>query len=66
MDEQTKKLKADLIASECLQFAHASPLLHLRFMENALCRPEFMPIPKGTIWTDGQRFSYAPMHVLMR
>ena len=66
MDEQTKKLKADLIAGECLQFAHASPLLHLRFMENALCRLEFTPIPKGTIWTDGQHFSYAPMHVLLR
>lgn len=66
MDEQTKKLKADLLAGECLQLAHASLLLHLRFMENALCRLEFTPIPKGTIWTDGQRFSYAPMHVLMR
>lgn len=66
MDEQTKKLKADLLAGECLQLAHASLLLHLRFMENALCRLEFTPMPKGTIWTDGQHFSYAPMHVLLR
>ena len=66
MDEQTKKLKADLLAGEILQLAHASLLLHLRFMENALCRLSFAPMPRGTLWTDGQRFSYAPMHVLLR
>lgn len=66
MNEQTKQLKADLLAGEILQLAHASLLLHLRFMEGALCRLVFSPIPKGTIWTDGQRFSYSPMHVLLR
>ena len=66
MDEQTKKLKADVLAGEILQLAHASLLLHLRFMENALCRLSFTPMPKGTLWTDGTRFSYAPMHVLLR
>ena len=35
-------------------------------MESALCRLDFTPLPKGTIRTDGQRFSYAPMHVLLR
>ena len=65
MDEQTKKLKADQLSGEILQLAQASLLLHLRFMENALGRLEFMPTPKGTIWTDGQRFSYSPMHVLL-
>lgn len=48
MDEQAKKLKADLLAGEILRLAHASLLLHLRFMENALCRLEFAPVPKGT------------------
>lgn len=66
MEEQSKKLKADLLAGEILQMAHASLLLHLRFMEGALCRLEFSPMPKGSIWTDGRRFSYAPMHVLLR
>lgn len=66
MNEQTKQLKADLLAGEILQLAHASLLLHLRFMESALCRLEFTPMPKGSLWTDGQRFSYAPMHVLLR
>ena len=66
MDEQTRKLKADLLAGEILQLAHASLLLHLRFMENALCRLEFAPMPRGTLWTDGRRYSYAPMHVLLR
>lgn len=66
MNEQTKQLKADLLAGEVLQLAHASLLLHLRFMEGALCRLTFSPIPRGTIWTDGQRFSYSPMHVLLR
>ena len=66
MKEETKQLKADLLAGEILQLAHASLLLHLRFMENALCRLSFTPMPKGTIWTDGQRFSYSPMHVLLR
>lgn len=66
MDEQTKKLKADLLAGEILQLAHASLLLHLRFMENALCRLEFTPMPRGTTWTDGRRYAYAPMHVLLR
>ena len=66
MDEQTKQLKADLLAGEILQLAHASLLLHLRFMEGALCRLEFAPMPRGTTWTDGRRYSYAPMHVLLR
>lgn len=66
MDEQTKKLKADLLAGEILQMAYASLLLHLRFMESALGRLTFTPMPKGTAWTDGQRYSYAPMHVLLR
>ena len=66
MNEQTKKLNADMLSGEILQLAHASLLLHLRFMEGALCRLDFTPMPKGTIWTDGQRFSYAPMHVLLR
>ena len=66
MDEQTRKLKADLLAGEILQLAHASLLLRLRFMEGALCRLEFAPMPRGTLWTDGRRFSYAPMHVLLR
>ncbi|MBO7373883.1 MAG: metallopeptidase [Oscillospiraceae bacterium] len=66
MDQQTNKLKADLLAGEILQLAHASLMLHLRFMESALCRLRFEPVPKGTIWTDGQRFSYAPRHVLGR
>ena len=66
MDEQSKKLKADLLAGEILQMAYASLLLHLRFMESALGRLSFSPMPKGSIWTDGQRFSYAPMHVLLR
>ena len=66
MDEQTKQLKADILAGEILQLAHASLLLHLRFMEGALCRLTFSPMPKGTLWTDGQRYSYAPMHVLLR
>lgn len=66
MREETKKLKADILAGEILQLAHASLLLHLRFMENALCRLEFTPVPKGSIRTDGRRFSYAPMHVLLR
>ena len=43
MDEQTKKLKADQLSGEILQLAQASLLLHLRFMENALGRLEFMP-----------------------
>ena len=66
MDEQTRKLKADLLAGEILGLAHASLLLRLRFMEGALCRLEFAPMPRGTLWTDGRRFSYAPMHVLLR
>ena len=66
MDEQTKQLKADLLAGEILQLAHASLLLHLRFMEGALCRLEYAPMPRGTAWTDGRRYSYAPMHVLLR
>ena len=66
MDEQTKKLKADMLSGEILQLARASLLLHLRFMEGALCRLDFTPLPKGTIRTDGRRFSYAPTHVLMR
>lgn len=66
MDENTKLLKADLLAGEILQLAHASLLIHLRFMERALCRLTFEPAPKGTISTDGQRFLYAPRHVLMR
>ena len=49
MDEQAKKQKAELLAGEVLQLAHASLLLHLRFMENALCRLTFTPIPSGTI-----------------
>ena len=28
--------------------------------------PSFTPMPKGTAWTDGQRYSYSPMHVLLR
>ena len=66
MSEETKKLKADILAGEILELAHASLLLRLRFMENALCRLDFSPMPKGTLWTDGRRFSYAPMHVLLR
>ena len=66
MDDERKKLKADLLSGEILQLAHASLLLHLRFMEGALCRLSFTPMPKGSVWTDGQRFSYAPMHVLLR
>lgn len=66
MDDERKKLKADLLSGEILQLAHASLMLHLRFMEGALCRLNFTPMPKGSIWTDGQRFSYAPMHVLLR
>ncbi len=66
MEQQTNKLKADLLAGEILQLAHATLLVHLRFMESALCRLRFEPMPKGTIWTDGQRFSYAPRHVLGR
>ena len=66
MNEETKKLKADLLAGEILQMAYASLLLHLRFMESALGRLDFTPMPKGTTWTDGQRYSYSPMHVLLR
>lgn len=66
MDEETRKLKADLLSGEILQMAYASLLLHLRFMENALGRLAFTPMPKGTVWTDGQRYSYSPMHVLLR
>ena len=66
MTEQTKQLKADILSGEVLQLAHASLLLHLRFMEGALCRLEFTPVPKGTIRTDGRRFAYSPMHVLLR
>lgn len=66
MDEETRKLKADLLSGEILQMAYASLLLHLRFMENALSRLAFTPMPKGTVWTDGQRYSYSPMHVLLR
>ena len=64
--QQTNKLKADLLAGEILQLAHATLLVHLRFMESALCRLSFEPMPKGTVWTDGQRFFYAPRHVLCR
>ena len=66
MDEQTKKLQADLLAGEILQLAHASLLIHLRFMERALCALSFEPMPKGTIATDGRGFRYAPRHVLLR
>lgn len=66
MDQQTNKLKADLLAGEIMQLAHATLLVHLRFMENALCRLRFEPMHKGTVWTDGQRYSYAPRHVLGR
>ncbi len=66
MDQQNNKLKADLLAGEILQLAYATLLVHLRFMEGALCRLRFEPVSKGTIWTDGQRFSYAPRHVLGR
>jgi len=66
MDEETRKLKADLLSGEILQMAYASLLLHLRFMENALSRLAFTPMPKGTVWTDGERYSYSPMHVLLR
>ena len=66
MEQQSNNLKADLLAGEILQLAHATLLVHLRFMESALCRLRFEPMPKGTIWTDGQRFSYAPRHVLDR
>lgn len=66
MDEQAKKLQADLLAGEILQLAHASLLIHLRFMERALCTLSFEPVPKGSISTDGRRFLYAPRHVLLR
>ena len=49
MDEQSKKLKADLLAGEILQMAYASLLLHLRFMESALGRLSFSPMPKGSV-----------------
>ena len=66
MDEETKKLQMDTLAGEILLMARASLLLHLRFMESAVGRLSFEPQPKGTTATDGRRFLYAPMHVLLR
>lgn len=66
MDEETKKLKMDALAGDVLLLARASLLLHLRFMENAIGRLHFEPVPGGTIRTDGRRFLYSPRHVLLR
>ena len=66
MDEQTKKLQRDALAGEILLLARASLMLHLRFMESAIGRLSFEPLPKGTVCTDGTRFLYSPMHVLLR
>ena len=47
MDEQTKQRKADILAGEILQLAHASLLLHLRFTgaERALILPARVETP---------------------
>jgi predicted metal-dependent peptidase len=66
MDEQAKNLKMDALSGEILLLARASLLLHLRFMESAIGRLSFEPFPKGTLATDGRRFLYSPMHVLLR
>ena len=66
MDEQAKNLQRDALAGEILLLARASLLLHLRFMESAIGRLSFEPLPKGTVATDGRRFLYSPQHVLLR
>ena len=66
MEEETKKLQMDALAGEILLMARAALLLRLRFMESAIGRLSFEPLPKGTLATDGRRFLYAPRHVLLR
>ena len=66
MEEETKKLKLDALVGEILLLARASLLIHLRFMESAIGRLQFEPLPKGTVMTDGRRFLYAPRYVLLR
>ena len=66
MDKQTKKLQMDALAGEILLLSRASLLLHLRFMEVAIGRLSFEPMPKGTVCTDGMRFIYSPQYVLLR
>ena len=66
MDAQTKQLKMDALSGEMLSLARGTLLVHLRFMERALCRLSFEPLPKGTLATDGQRYRYSPSYVLLR
>ena len=66
MEHQTKQLNAGVLSGEILDLARGTLLVHLRFMERAICQLVFEPMPKGTIATDGQRFRYSPTHVLLR
>lgn len=55
--------KAVYVANQILEFAKKTLILHLRFLENALCRFQFVPA-KGTVTTDGEYIYYNPYYII--
>lgn len=62
--EQEKRLNE--LAEQALSYARNTLFVSMRFMETALCRLSFVPMPIQTISTDGRCLFYNSRYVLMK
>lgn len=56
--------QAETLALDILTLSRSTLLVHLRFLQPALCRLSFCPDPNTTLATDGSFFYYQFLHVL--
>ena len=60
--DNTEKIQS--IANDILKLSRNTLLVHLRFLDMALSRLDYVPINESTIMTDGRHIFYNPLHVL--
>ena len=57
-------MNAEELALDILKLSRNTLLIHLRFLEPALCQLSFTPDPETTLQTDGILLYYSFLHVL--
>jgi len=64
MEKQTVQQKIEKLAQEILDLSRSTLLMNLRFLDAAIYDLRPIPIPQGTLYTDGQFLFYDPLFLL--
>lgn len=65
MNQEQELTKTQKLAKDVLIYSRNTLLVNLRFLDSALSRFEYIPVPESTFLTDGKHLFFNPMHVLI-